>query len=279
MTTNETKITKLPISAMLVGYNEEHLLLNCLNSISFCDEIIYIDLGSKDNSISIAKKYTNHIFTRELVPSGEYIHAEFVNYTKNDWVLFIDPDENVCLELQNEIIKNFEYYNNSDSIGAILVPWIFYFKRHKLKGTTWGGINKKYILANKKRFDFLPITHYGRKLKPEYSTYEIEINNKQSNVLNHYWMPSTSVFLRKHFRYLKKEGIDNYNMGYRFIGFKRLIKLPFKEFKYSFITKKGYRDLLLGFFLSIFWAFYKTHIMIDIFHIQKKDRVRILNSK
>lgn len=261
---------KLPISAMIVGYNEEKFLPQCFESISFCDEIIYTDLGSTDDSINIATNFAQTILEREKVPSCEMIQAEVVHYLKNDWVLFLDPDERVDVSLAIEIQEKFKDFSNNEKLGAVMVPWQFYFKKKKLKGTPWGGINKKYFLVNRHRFLFEPIVHYGRKLLPEFNATEILFDGNQ-NVLHHYWMNSYSVFFKKHCRYLKNEGMDQYNQGIR-SGYKKIFLSPFKEFHFSFITTKGYKDGLLGFFLSAFWAFYKTYIAIDILKIQRAKR-------
>ena len=79
---------KLPISAIVVGCNESHLLENCLKSLKFCNELIYIDLESQDNSISKARKYVSQIIERERVPIVEIIHAQIQNITKYKWILF-----------------------------------------------------------------------------------------------------------------------------------------------------------------------------------------------
>lgn len=43
------------LSAVVVAYNEAHYLSECLRRLTFCDEILVIDLGSQDRSIEIAK--------------------------------------------------------------------------------------------------------------------------------------------------------------------------------------------------------------------------------
>lgn len=263
---------KLPISAMVVGYNESELLSNCLSSVSFCDEIIYTDLGSSDNSLEVAASFTNNIYKREKVPSGEYIQSEMVHVTKNEWVIFIDPDEMIDKVLQQQIIDEFYIIASNPHIGSVTVPWLFYFKNYRLKGTIWGGNNKKYLLVNKNRFEFLPITHYGRKLKEDFFNYNIVLNSYGTNLLHHYWVTSYSVFILKHLRYLEKEGIDQYNQGVR-IRLKKIMLIPFKEFSFSFFKKKGYKNFLLGFGLSIFWSLYQTCIALDIILIQSQLKI------
>lgn len=262
---------KLPVSAMVVGLNEAHFLDSCLASLFFCDEIIYTDLGSTDGSNEIAERFASLVFTRPIAPSGEYIQSEIVQFTKHDWVIFIDPDEVVDQELANEIVCQFNTLASSNEIGAVLVPWKFYFKKKKLKGTVWGGTNKKYLLVNKKRFDFLPITHYGRKIKEGYQTIEIALNTKGTNILHHYWVLSYNQFFKKHQRYLKKEGRDNYNQGRRIISFNQLLFLPFREFRKCYFHMKGYEDGITGLLLSMFWAYYQIYIAVDLLNIQRKE--------
>ncbi len=254
---------------MIVGFNEEKLLPACFQSVSFCDDVHYTDLGSSDGSIKIAEQYASQIYHRKPVPSCEMIQTEVVHYTKNDWVVFIDPDEVVDESLVNDVLAKLNEIKDQQSIGAIRVPWQFYFKNTKLRGTVWGGKNQKFFLVNKFRFAFDPIVHYGRKLKPGYSAIDIPLNNNETNVLHHYWMNSWAVFIRKHRRYLINEGIDRYNLGVR-TTLKDVLLAPYREFKKSFWTLKGYKDKFLGFFLSVFWAWYQTSAMYSLYKIQQR---------
>lgn len=252
---------------MVVGYNEGHFLDECLSSISFCDEIVYTDLGSTDNSVEVAEKYTTRIFHREKVPSCEFIQAEMVNILKNDWVIFIDPDERVDLKLQEYIRQHFHTYELDSNLGAVNVPWIFYFKNKRLNGTIWGGINEKTLLVNRKRFQFLPVVHYGRKLMDGFTA--VNVPSSSEYYLHHYWMNSYKVFIAKHKRYLVNEGKDHFKMGYRF-SLKKMIATPFREFNISFFEKQGFKDGFIGFKLSVFWAWYRTIIARDIWKLGRE---------
>ncbi len=257
---------------MVVGYNEEKLLPACLSSLWFCDEIFYTDLGSNDSSIEIASTFTDKILVRNKVPSCEFIQTEVVDYLKNDWVIFIDPDEVIDNSLATCLFSVFRSCASDQTIGAITVPWQFYFKTHKLLGTIWGGCNQKYLLVNRKRFSFLPITHYGRVLKKDFREIPVILNSTETNILHHYWMNSYIVFLKKHQRYLKNEGKDEYDRGRR-VSLKKIILAPFNEFYFSLITKKGYKDKLVGLFLSLYWSYYRTSVYIGIYKVQKRKSI------
>ncbi|MHA6249239.1 glycosyltransferase [Pontibacter sp. CAU 1760] len=258
---------KLPITAIITGKNEAHFLDRCLSSINFCDEIIYTDIQSVDNSKAIAAKYTDFILDSDPIPGCEFAQSLMIRKAKHDWVIFIDPDEYIDSSLASQLISLYPQISNDPKVGAVMVPWRFYFNGKILEGTVWGN-NKKYILVNRNRFSIEPIAHYGRYLNSGFESYEIDLES--DNILHHDWMPTYSIFFKKHMRYLKNEGRDRYNLGKR-ISFKQLIISPLKEFQKSFIHFKGYKDGLLGLFLSVFWAFYQSWANFSLYLITKKS--------
>jgi len=257
---------KLPISAIVVGYNEQKLLEKCLPQLSFCDEILYFDLGSSDDSIATATKFGAKITLHEKVDSCEWIHTKYADKTKNEWVLITDPDEIIGPGLIDSI---FQLFNTgiTKNIGSITAPWIFYFKGKKLTGTNWGGINRRVLLVNNKRFEFLPLIHVSRQLLKGYEQYDILYND--DNYISHFWMESYYKLIEKHLRYLRNEAEARYFIG-RTVTFKNIIKEPYRAFRYSFITKKGNKDGFKGLFLSFFWAWYETSAQLRTYFYQKK---------
>jgi len=261
---------KLPISAIIVGFNEEKLLKNCLSSIQFCDEILYFDLGSSDNSVAVAEEFGAKTIYHEKVLSCEWIHAEFAHKTKNDWVLICDPDEVLDQILQNEIKDLFNNNLLTHDIGSVTVPWLFYFKKLRLKGTPWGGVNQRILLVNNNRFKFSPFIHVGRRLLDGYKNYNISFNN--TNGIRHYWMQSYTKLFEKHLRYLKNEGEARHKIGHS-TNLKTILLHPLRAFRSSFIIKKGYKDGVIGFFLSLFWAWYDTYALIMLYKYQNNSRL------
>ena len=52
------------LSVCVIAKNEENVLNQCLSSIAdFADEIIFVDTGSTDSTVEIAKKFTKNIFS------------------------------------------------------------------------------------------------------------------------------------------------------------------------------------------------------------------------
>lgn len=256
---------KLNISAIVVGCNEADLLGDCLRSIQFCEEILYVDLESSDSSLKIAQDLTTRVLPHKKVPMVELIHEECVPLLDNEWVLIIDPDERVSSDLYYDIKSLFEEGIN-DSYGGIYVPCLFYFKSHALKGTPWGGNNYRLLLFNRNKYIISGKVHAGRTVLPPYEDYFLPY--KDNNVDHHYWMVSYKQLFEKHNRYLRLEPLSRYNSGKR-SSFKRVLGIFFMEFRFSFIEKKGYKDGGVGIFLSLFWAWYQFRAEVGLYKYQK----------
>lgn len=106
------------ISACLIVKNECENLDICLRSLTgFVDEIVVVDTGSSDNTIEIAKKYTNKIFNFEWVDDFSAARNYSISKASSEFILIIDADE----KLENgEILKEF-LSNQDSSFGAWLV--------------------------------------------------------------------------------------------------------------------------------------------------------------
>lgn len=82
-------------------YQEEEKgnLKRCLDSMSkYCDDIVIYDDGSTDNSVEIAKQYTDHIILGRYndFASEIYHKKDLLNLAlslKPDWIFWLDADE------------------------------------------------------------------------------------------------------------------------------------------------------------------------------------------
>jgi glycosyltransferase involved in cell wall biosynthesis len=82
----------LRLSATIIAQDEESALPDCLASLSFCDEIVVVDGGSRDRTREIAARAGARLIER---PFDDYARQhEFARgEARGDWVLSIDADE------------------------------------------------------------------------------------------------------------------------------------------------------------------------------------------
>lgn len=95
---------KTTLSVIIITKNEEHNIEACLKSVSFADEIIVMDSGSEDNTVAIAKRFTDKVFVTDWPGYGAQKQRALTLATQ-DWVLSLDADERVSPKLREEIIN------------------------------------------------------------------------------------------------------------------------------------------------------------------------------
>jgi len=96
------------LSAVILTKNEESNILDCLESLSFADEIIIVDDNSEDRTDEVIKNLKDKrikLYKRSL----EYDFSKQRNFgldkSKNEWVIFVDADERVPKSLASELLS------------------------------------------------------------------------------------------------------------------------------------------------------------------------------
>ncbi len=51
-----------PVSAVVIAKNEERRIAECLESLSWADEIVVVDSGSTDGTVETALRFTEKVF-------------------------------------------------------------------------------------------------------------------------------------------------------------------------------------------------------------------------
>lgn len=100
---------KLPISVIIITFNEENNIGNCLETVyGLVDEVFIVDSGSTDKTLEIAKRYTDKIYYHPFVNFAQQRNWAQENLPiKNEWLFHLDADERVSPELIIELKKIF----------------------------------------------------------------------------------------------------------------------------------------------------------------------------
>jgi glycosyltransferase involved in cell wall biosynthesis len=96
--------TRVPISVVIPTLNEAHRLRATLGTLFWADEVIVIDGGSSDATIAIARAAGVRVLSVPNETIGAQRNAG-IGVARNRWVLALDADEQVTLELRRSLAQ------------------------------------------------------------------------------------------------------------------------------------------------------------------------------
>lgn len=94
----------MPVSIFIQTLNEEDNLPSCLDSVSWCDDIVVLDSLSTDNTKKICEDRGCRFFERAYDGRGPHQNwaMEHIDF-RHKWVFYLDADEHMTPELRAEI--------------------------------------------------------------------------------------------------------------------------------------------------------------------------------
>ncbi|MBU1701982.1 MAG: glycosyltransferase family 2 protein [Candidatus Eisenbacteria bacterium] len=143
-------MTKLPVSIFILTLNEADRLPKTLRSVPWADEILVIDCGSTDGTIDAAEASGARVIRH---PWEGYSRQKSFALTqcRHPWVLWLDADEEVTVELAHSIRKAME--SETTAGGFAMARRTVYLG----KALRWGGWypdwKTRLFLKDKVRFD------------------------------------------------------------------------------------------------------------------------------
>lgn len=247
------------ITGLVLTYNGERLLDECLQSLSFCDEILLIDSGSTDSTLEIARKRNARIVHNNWNGAIEQ-HKFALTQITTPWVVTIDQDETISPELQKSII---EKLRNPDDVDGYYCPrrsWYLnrfimhsgwypdkLFRIYKRDGITIGGIRPH------------------EELRPKNKAKEV------SGDIIHYPYENFFQHLDKINCYTQDAAEDLYSRGKR-SSLASALGHGFGKFFKQYILKAGLLDGRAGFIVALHGFFYTFQKYIRLVELEMKDK-------
>jgi len=96
------------VSAVLITRDAEAHLRECLAGLSWCDEIVVVDGGSRDATLTICAEFGARVVTETDWRGFGVQKNRAIALAAGDWLLSIDADEVVTSTLQAEILEHLQ---------------------------------------------------------------------------------------------------------------------------------------------------------------------------
>ena len=245
LATQNEKMKKITISAVLATFNEEENIVDCIESLKgFADEIVVADGSSTDRTAELAEKLGAKVIKTTNKPMFHINKNLAIDNCKGSWVFLIDADERVSPELANEIKQKVKENPRKNGFWVNRRNWF-------LGGyLTKGGAYPDSVIRLFRR---------GKGRLPEVSVHEQvkiagEVGHLKNDIL-HMADPSFARYLYRADRYTtqtaqKLREIDP-GKGPWPVFYFMLLK-PFVTFLDIFVRHRGYVDGFRGFIWALF---------------------------
>ena len=99
----EPKARRRRVSAIVTTFNEADSIAGCLESLTWCDEILVVDSHSTDATREIADRFDGVRIHRRTYYGAASQKNWAIDRCRNDWILILDADERVTPQLRSEI--------------------------------------------------------------------------------------------------------------------------------------------------------------------------------
>jgi len=231
------------ISVAIITKDEERNIGDCLESVKWADEIVVVDNGSTDRTLSICQEYGARIFQEEWKGySGQKNSA--IEKAGNEWVLNLDADERVSPELRQEMQKSLE---GNQGVNGYWIPRKNFFLGQWIRYCGWyPDLNLRLFRKSRGRF--------GERVVHE----RLELAGKAltlTHPLIHETYQSLSDFFQRMDRYSTLAAQEMHREGRKFRLTDVVFRPPF-TFLQMYFLRAGFLEGYLGFVLSVLYSYY-----------------------
>lgn len=244
------------ISAIIISKNEEERIADCLDSVSFCDEIVLVDSNSTDRTSEIAKRMNAKVFNVGMDDFSK-LRNFGLEKAKGDWILYVDADERVTPSLREEIIRSI---NNpiGQYAGFRIQRKNFYFGNHE-----WPAVEK---LERMFRKDSLQGWHGRLHESPKVSGSIGDLDG----YLFHYSHRDIASMLAKTLEWSEIEAELRFRAGHPKVVEWRFFRVILTAFFDSYVKQEGWKAGVVGLVESVYQAFSIFITYARLWELQQK---------
>lgn len=252
------------ISIIIIAGNEEKMILDCLKSSAWAGEIVLIAANSTDDTVKIARNFLPRIKIYQTHDEYNKNFSKWRNlgysHAGESWILYVDADERVTLQLQREILETI--HNDDPAYSYYVIPRANYYLNHRVK---FGGSSPDYVkrLFRKKYFKgFTGKLHEEPLVKGNLSYLK--------NHLLHYTHRDLTTMLHKSLAWTDMEAKELNKNNHPQVVWWRFIRMILSKLYFRLIRQQMYRDGTVGWISAIFESFDTFMIYARLWELQQK---------
>jgi glycosyltransferase involved in cell wall biosynthesis len=194
------------LSAFVLTQNNLRTIKACLDSLTWCPQVVVIDSFSTDGTVEIVKSYPNTMLWQHQYSNAQEQRIWGMQHVKSKWTLIIDSDE-LCPSGLRDVIQDILKDENNPHDGYIFLTRTMFMGR-LLK-------HQDYMSSKGKRLVLTSIaTRYWRKARVHAS---IRLDHRKIMPERYYLIHDPIDSLDAHFakmrRYARWQAEDMYEKG------------------------------------------------------------------
>lgn len=264
----------IKLSVALATYNEENNIRACLESVkSIADELVVVDGSSTDKTVEIAESMGAKVINTSNKPMFHTNKNMAINACRGDWILQLDADERLTLELAEEIKKIINHpFKDEEPVAYWLKRKNYFLGRFLTKG---GQYPDPVIRLFKKDKAILPAESVHEQMRVDGLTATLK------NDLIHWATPTIARYFLRENRYasLEAEKLLKKPAFNLFSALNWLVFKPLITFLSIYIRHQGFVDGWQGLFFAFFSGFHFNWAYLKYLKMKIKKENKIKNWK
>lgn len=242
--TSSSKDLPLELSVAIISFNEERTLARCLSSIAdIAREIIIVDSGSSDQTLSIAASFNARVIHQAWTDYASQKNFA-LEHCSQPWVLALDCDEEVSPNLKQSLLHFFQDGSSTYFHGASFARKTWFLGRWITHGEWYP--DKKLRLFRRKGARWINPIH-------ERISLEGPVMNLRGDLL-HYSFPSMKAYLDK-IHPFSEEFLKQQRQRNASWSLFATLTHPLWRFFRAYILKGGFLDGFPGLWIAVATAF------------------------
>ena len=268
-------------SVLILTLNEASNLPRCLASLNGIDDVVVLDSGSTDDTMSLAHRQGARVFHRPFDNfAAQRNHAHRAIPFRHSWVFHLDADEEFTAELRAECGA---IAASAPQIldGYFVAPRMMFMGRWIRHCTDYPAWQARF--AHVTRFEFVEVGH-GQREAPH-----LRLGRLQASYLHHIDASGTDAWLEKHRRYARAEARQHVASASPraadvfmrdALGRRRALKRlsytlparPTLRFIYQYLLRRGFLDGAAGLHYCRLLARYERFTVEEIRRLRSRSR-------
>lgn len=246
------------VSVIIICKNEAENIVDCINSASFADEVLVLDSGSKDDTVTLAKESGARVIETDWPGYGAQKNRA-INEARGDWIFSLDADERISKKLAQEILEAI----SKDEYKVFDVPRSSLYVSRFMLYSGWNpDRTKRLFKKNAARF--------SESLVHESLVTSVALGHLKESII-HYSYRDFETVLSKINEYSSLSAEQRILAGEHKASLKKAIAHGAWAFLRTYIIKAGFLDGSEGFMLAVSNAEGVYYRYLKIMQMQNKN--------